>query len=107
MRRSVVSTSRVVIAMLCEMGLPGFDVIFRAAAPAINVLVERLRLAACEISDDEPGVGSLFARFDACNNTFDAAPTCSAVVKFSEPAHFGLLRPGLETALALASSAST
>ena len=23
-----------------EMGLPGFDVIFRAAAPAINVLVE-------------------------------------------------------------------
>ena len=26
-----------------EMGLPGFDVIFCAAAPAINVLVDRLR----------------------------------------------------------------
>jgi hypothetical protein len=94
----VVSTSWVVIAMFCEMGLPGFDVIFRAAASAINVLVERLRLAAREISDDEPPIGPFFARFDACNNTFDAAPTCGAVVKLLEPAHLGLLRPGLETA---------
>ena len=60
-----------------EMGLPGFDVIFRAAAPAVNVLVDRLRSAACEIGDDEPGVGSLFARFDARNNTFDATPTAA------------------------------
>ena len=64
-----------------EMGLPGFDVIFRAAAPAINVLVDRLRPAACEIGDDKPGVGSLFARFDARNGALDAAPTGGAVVK--------------------------
>jgi hypothetical protein len=57
------------------MSFPGFDVIFCAAAPAINVLVDRLRPAACEIGDDEPGVGSLFARFDARNDAFDAAPT--------------------------------
>ena len=80
-----------------EMGFPGFDVIFRAAAPAVNVLVDRLS-AAYKIGDDEPGVGSLFARFDARNNTFDATPTRGAVVKLLEPAHFGLLRPGLETA---------
>ena len=58
-----------------EMGLPGFDVIFRATAPAINLLVERLRPAACEIGDNEPGVGSFFARFDTRNDAFDAAPT--------------------------------
>jgi hypothetical protein len=72
-------------------------VIFRAAAPAINVLVERVRSAACEIGDDEPGVGSPVARFDARNDAFDAAPTRGAVVKLLEPAHFGLLRSGLET----------
>ena len=42
-----------------EMGLPGVDVIFRAAAPAINVFVKPLRPAACEIGDDEPGVDPL------------------------------------------------
>ena len=72
--------------------------IFSAAAPAIDVLVKDLWPAAGEIGDDEPGVGSVFARFDAGNNTFDAAPTCGAVVKLLEAAHFGLLRPGLETA---------
>jgi hypothetical protein len=34
-----------------EMGLPGFDVIFRSAAPAINVFVKSLRPAACEITE--------------------------------------------------------
>src|SRR6516164_6018028 len=79
-----------------EMGFPGFDVIFGAAASAIDVLVKDLRPAAFEIGDDKPGVGSLFARFDARNDALDAAPTGGAVVKLLEPAHFGLLRPGLE-----------
>src|SRR5512144_2197249 len=90
-----------------EMGLPGFDVVFRAAAPAINVLVESLRPAAFEIGHDEPGVGSLFACFDACNDAFDAAPTPGAVVKLLNRRTLAFFGPASKYALALASSVST
>src|SRR5271166_4010949 len=82
-----------------EMGFPGFDVTFRAAAPAIDVLVKDLRPAAFEIGYDEPCIGSVFTRFDARDDALDAAPTCGAVVKLLEAAQLGRLRPGLEARL--------
>jgi hypothetical protein len=40
-----------------QMRLPGFDVIFGLTAPAVAILVERARIAAVEIGDDEARVG--------------------------------------------------
>src|ERR1022692_3507019 len=57
------------------MRLPGFDVIFGLAAPAVDILIEHARIAGIEIGDDEACVGPLHASFDAGDDALDAAPT--------------------------------
>ncbi|UVK50368.1 hypothetical protein DBIPINDM_008075 (plasmid) [Mesorhizobium sp. AR02] len=47
-----------------KMRLPRLDVVFGGAAPAVEVLVERLGLAAGKVGDDEAGVGALGADLD-------------------------------------------
>jgi hypothetical protein len=56
-----------------QMGLPGFDVVFGLAAPAIDVFIERAGIALPQIGDDEAGVGSFLADFDAGDDAFDSA----------------------------------
>jgi hypothetical protein len=79
-----------------EMTLPGLDMIFGTAAPAIDILVQRFRSAAGEIGDDESGVGSGLAGFNACDDALDAPPACCAIVELLEAAQFGCLRTCLE-----------
>src|ERR1700677_3370042 len=77
------------------MRLPGFDMIFGLAAPAIDFLVERARIALLEIGDDEARVGALRANFDAGDDALDAAPTRRAVVELLEAARLARVRRGL------------
>lgn len=54
-----------------KMRLPRLDVVLGRAAPAVDILVERLGLATCKVGDDEAGVGALGANLDArdlCRN---------------------------------------
>src|SRR5471032_243219 len=77
------------------MRLPRLDVIFGLAAPAINVLVERARIALLEIGDDEACVGAFGANFDAGDDPLDAAPARGSVVELAEAARLALFRRGL------------
>src|SRR5208283_4451680 len=79
--------------------LPGFDVVFGLAAPAIDVFVKPARVAAPEIGDDEAGVGAVFANFDASGDPLDAAPALRAVEEFLEAAELAVARRGLEPRL--------
>jgi len=69
-----------------EMGLPGFDVVLGCAAPAVDILVEHLGLAACKVGDDEPGVGSLGADLDAGDEALHATPAGGPIQELLEPA---------------------
>src|SRR5277367_6499602 len=53
--------------------------IFGLAAPAIDILVERAGVGFAQIGDDETGVGSFRADFDAGDDPLDAAPAFRAV----------------------------
>src|SRR5580704_16197934 len=77
------------------MRLPGFDVIFRLAAPAIIIFVEPAGVALHQIGDDEARVRTLRADLDAGDDALDAAPTRGPVVKLLEPARLAVLRRGL------------
>src|SRR4051812_25666993 len=79
-----------------EMGLPGFDVIFGLAAPAIELLVEPAGRPFLEIGHDEARVGTLLAHLDASDDTLDAGPAFGAVVKFLEAACLAVVGRGLE-----------
>src|SRR5208283_3010968 len=74
------------------MRLPGFDVIFRLAAPAIIIFVEPAGVALHQIGDDEACVGPLRAGLDAGDDALDAAPARGPVVKLFVTAR---LRSGL------------
>lgn len=80
-----------------KMRFPGLDVVFHAAAPAVNVFVEHLRTAARKIGDDEAGIGAVRPRFGACDDTFSPAPARGAVVELLETPHLGCLGSSLET----------
>src|SRR6266498_1542000 len=41
------------------MSFPGLDVVFRLAAPAIELLVQRSATAMAEVGDDEAGIGAV------------------------------------------------
>src|SRR6202166_668493 len=76
------------------MRLPGFDVIFRLAAPAIIILVEPAGVALRQIGDDEARVGPLRAGLDAGDDALDAAPARGPVVKLFVTARLAILRRG-------------
>src|SRR6478672_9651622 len=67
-----------------QMGLPGLDMVFDLAAPAIEILVEPASVAFAQIGDDEAGVRSFRARFDAGDDPLDPAPALRAIEKFLE-----------------------
>ena len=48
-----------------QMRLPGFDVIFGLATPAVDILIEHARIAGVEIGGDEACVGPVRTGFDA------------------------------------------
>src|ERR1700675_1597233 len=77
------------------MRLPGFDVIFGLAAPAISIPVEHAGVALFQIGDDEARVGPLCASLDAGDDALDAAPTLGPVVKLLVTARLALFRRGL------------
>lgn len=66
-----------------KMGLPGLDVVFGCAAPAVKVLVKRFGPAAGQIGDDETVISSLAADHDTSGDALYAAPTGGAVKKNS------------------------
>ncbi len=68
------------------MRLPRLDVVLGSAAPAVDILVERLGLATCKVGDDEAGIGTLGADLDAGDDALYAAPTGGAVKKLLEAA---------------------
>lgn len=74
------------------MRLPRLDVVLGSAAPAVDILVERLGLATCKVGDDEAGVGTLGADLDPRDDALDAAPAGGAVKEFLEPADLVRLR---------------
>src|SRR4249919_61110 len=61
------------------MGFPGPDVVFRLAAPAVEVLVQRAAVAVAEVGDDEAGVGAVAAGLDAGDDAADPAPGLGGV----------------------------
>ena len=61
------------------MGFPGLDVVFRPAAPAVDVLVQRAAVAVAEVGDDEAGVGAVAAGLDAGDDAADPAPGLGGV----------------------------
>ena len=69
-----------------EMRLPGLDVVLGRAAPAVDILVERLGLSAGEVGDDEAAIGPLGADLDPGDDALDAAPTGGPVNELLEPA---------------------
>src|ERR1700731_3141936 len=78
------------------MRLPGFDVIFGLAAPAIDILIKDAGVAALQVRDDEACVGPVRASLDAGSDTLDAAPAFGAVEELLEAAHLAILRGGFE-----------
>ena len=73
------------------MRLPRFDVVFRLAAPAIDILVKSAGIAVCQICDDEARVRPLRANLDARDDPLDAAPARGAIVEGLEAT--GLILP--------------
>src|SRR5674476_895378 len=78
------------------MRLPGLDVIFSLAAPAVDILIEHTSIAGVEIGDDEACVGPVRAGFDAGDDTFDAAPARGPVEELLEAARLAVFRRGIE-----------
>src|SRR5664280_2785476 len=78
------------------MCLPGLDVIFSLAAPAVDILIEHTGVAGVEIGDDEACVGPVRASFDAGDDAFDAAPARGPVEELLEAARLAVFRRGIE-----------
>src|ERR1019366_876524 len=81
------------------MRLPGLDVIFGLAAPAIDILIKHARIAGVEIGDDEACVGPFRAGLDTGDDPFDTAPACGPVEELLEAARLAFLGRGLESHL--------
>src|SRR5512132_320476 len=78
------------------MSFPGLDVVFRLAAPAVELLVQRLATAMAEVGDDEAGIGALAAGLDAGDDAADPAPAAGGVMELLEAADLAAARIGLE-----------
>src|SRR5271165_627753 len=81
------------------MRLPGFDMIFGLAAPAIDVFVEHASVAFVQIGDDEARVRSFRARFDAGDDPLDPAPALRAIEELLETTKLAVSGRGFETRL--------
>ena len=82
-----------------QMRLPGLDVVFRLAAPAVDILVKYAGIADLEVGDDEAGVGPFRAGLDTGDDPLDAAPAGGPIEELLEAACLAFLRRGLETRL--------
>src|SRR3954469_25033797 len=79
-----------------KVRLPGFDVVLRRAAPAINVFVEHASVSGRQARDDEAGVCSVGAGLDARDDALDPAPARGAVVELRITAHLARMWGGDE-----------
>src|SRR4249919_2261975 len=78
------------------MGFPGPDVVFRLAAPAVEILVQRAAVAVAEVGDDEAAFGAVAAGLDSGDDAADPAPGLGGVMEFLEAADLASARRGLE-----------
>ena len=73
--------------------------VFRFAAPAVDILVKYTGVADLQVGDDEACVGPFRASLDAGDDPLDAAPIGGPVEELLEAARLALLRRGLEARL--------
>ena len=64
--------------------------VFRLAAPAVEVLVEGTAVAVAEVGDDEAGIGAVAAGLDAGDDAADPAPAAGGVEELLEAADLAL-----------------
>src|SRR3981081_3059789 len=57
-----------------QMRLPGLDMVFRLAAPAVDILVKYTGVADLQVGDDEACVGPFRAGLHTGDDPLDAAP---------------------------------
>ena len=81
--------------------------VFGLAAPAIEILVERARVAFAQIGDDETRIGPFRADFDAGDDPLDAAPALGAVEELLERRTLPSRGAAFKRAFAPASRVST
>src|ERR1700730_11905982 len=81
------------------MCLPGLDVVFRLAAPAVDILVKYTGVTDLQVGDDEACVGPFRAGLDTGDDPLDAAPAGGPVEELLEAARLTFLRRGLEARL--------
>ena len=77
-----------------QMRLPGLDVVFRLAAPAVDILVKYAGIADLEVGDDEACVGPFRAGLHTGDDPLDAAPAGGPVEELLEAARLAFLRLG-------------
>src|SRR5512134_3943856 len=70
--------------------------VFRLAAPEVEILVQRSAVAVAKIGDDEAGIGALVTGLDAGDDAADPAPAAGSVVEFLKAAHLAGAGIGLE-----------
>src|SRR5215212_9367283 len=77
-----------------KVRLPRLDVIFRGAAPAIDVVIERTSVSGRQVRDDEAGVCPVGAGLDARDDALDPAPAGGAGVELRVTARLARVRGG-------------
>src|SRR3954463_3172335 len=75
-----------------KVRLPGFDVVLRLAAPAIDVLIQHTSVSGRQARDDEAGVCPLGAGLNAGDDALDPAPARGSVVELRVTAHLARVR---------------
>jgi hypothetical protein len=82
-----------------QMRLPGLDMVFRLAAPAVDILVKYTGVADLQVGDDEACVGPFRAGLHTGDDPLDAAPAGGPVEELLEAARLAFPRRGLEARL--------
>src|ERR1017187_7928333 len=81
------------------MRLPGLDVVFGLAAPAVDILVEYTGVADLQVGEDEACVGPFRAGLDTGDDPLDAAPARGPVEELLEAGRPAFLPRGLQARL--------
>ena len=89
-----------------QMRLPGLDVVFRLAAPAVDILVKYTGVADLQVGDNEACVGPVRAGLDAGYDPLDAAPARGPVEELLEAAPLPSFGAASKRAFVLASRPS-